>query len=358
MSEIIEPRTARETADALADANARERLVAPRGGGSKLDWGNAGARADVVLSTASMNRVVEHAWADMTVTVEAGCTVATLQQTLAEHGQRLAIDVLWPERATIGGILATNDSGVLRLRFGSLRDLVIGMTVALPDGTLAMSGGKVVKNVAGYDLPKLMTGALGTLGVITQAVFRLHPIPHHTRTLTAQLPNAEAAQKLMIAIQDSQLAHSALQFRTDASSVDVLLEGTEAGIQAQQATLATMAAFTEGSATSWNARQELWPAETIAKISVLPSQIAETLQQLNPTRAVMQATGIGHVTLTGDPAAARRIVEAKGGSLVLLTPSSIDAWGNPGDALPVMRAVKQQFDPNAILNRGRYVGGL
>ncbi len=358
MSEIVEPKTAREVADKLADANARGRLVSPRGGGSKLDWGNPPARTDVVVSTAALNRVVEHAWADMTVTVEAGCTVARLQETLAQHGQRLAIDVLWPERATIGGILATNDSGVLRLRFGSLRDLVIGMTVALPDGTLAMSGGKVVKNVAGYDLPKLMTGALGTLGVITQAVFRLHPIPHHTRTLTAQLPNAEAAQKLMIAIQDSQLAHSALQFRTDASSVDVLLEGTEAGIQAQQATLATMAAFTEGSATSWNARQELWPAETIAKISVLPSQIAETLQQLNPTRAVMQATGIGHVTLTGDPAAARHIVEVKGGSLVLLTPSSIDAWGNPGDALPVMRAVKQQFDPNAILNRGRYVGGL
>lgn len=358
MSEIIEPKSAREVADALADANARGRLVAPRGGGSKMEWGNPPARTDVVLSTAGLNRIIEHAWADMTVTVEAGCTVAHLQETLAQHGQRLAIDVLWPERATVGGILATNDSGALRLRFGSLRDLIIGMTVALPDGTIAMSGGKVVKNVAGYDLPKLMTGALGTLGVITQAVFRLHPIPHHAHTLTAQLPTAEAAQALMLAIQDSQLAHGALQFRTEAGSVDVLLEGTEAGIQSQESALQKMAPFTEGSASMWNARQELWPSAAIAKVSVLPSQIAETLKQLNPTRAVVQANGIGYATLSGDPAAARRIVEAKGGSLVLLTPSSLDAWGTPGDTLPLMRAVKQQFDPSAILNRGRFVGGL
>lgn len=359
MSEIIEPRTARETADALAESNARGRLVAPKGGGSKMAWGNPPARADVVLSTAAMNRVVEHAWADMTVTVEAGCSVAHLQDTLAQHGQRLAIDVLWPERATIGGILATNESGALRLRFGSLRDLIIGCTIALPDGTVALSGGKVVKNVAGYDLPKLMTGALGTLGVITQAVFRLHPIPHHTKTLTAVLPTIEAAQALMLAIQDSQLAHSALQLRTAAGSVDVLLEGTEAGIQAQESTLRNMAPFADGVSSVWSARQGLFTEDAVvAKISVLPSQIADTLKQLNPAKAVVQATGVGCVTLTGEPAAARQIVESKGGSLVFLTPTYIDAWGNPGDTLPLMRAVKQQFDPNAILNRGRYVGGL
>jgi glycolate oxidase FAD binding subunit len=304
--------------------------------------------------------VVEHAWGDMTVTVEAGCTVASLQQTLAEHGQRLAIDVLWPERATIGGILATNDSGALRLRFGSLRDLIIGCTVALPDGTVAVSGGKVVKNVAGYDLPKLMTGALGTLGVITQAVFRLHPIPHYTRTLTAKLESPAAAQGLMLAIQDSQLAHSALQYRAEAGMVDVLLEGTEAGIAAQQAALSKMSGFSEGSAEVWNARQDLWAVDAgaIVKFSVLPSQIAETLTQLRPQHAVVQATGIGFAQCAGDLTALRQTVEAKGGSLIVLTPAAIDAWGNPGNAFPVMRAVKQQFDPNAILNRGRYVGGI
>src|ERR1035441_10092832 len=129
-------------------------------------------------------RPEEVAGGDMTATVEAGCTFQQLQQTLAEHGQRLALDPLWPDQATIGGILATNESGPLRIRFGSLRDLVIGITLALPDGTLAKSGGKVVKNVAGYDLPKLATGSLGTLGIITQAIFRLHPVPRESRTLS------------------------------------------------------------------------------------------------------------------------------------------------------------------------------
>jgi glycolate oxidase FAD binding subunit len=158
--------------------------VIPRGGATKMDWGNPPRSGELMLSTRRLNRVVEHAWGDMTATVEAGCTLQQLQQTLAEHGQRLALDPLWPEQATIGGILATNDSGPLRIRFGSLRDLIIGITLALPDGTLAKSGGKVVKNVAGYDLPKLATGSLGTLGIITQAIFRLHPVPRESRTLS------------------------------------------------------------------------------------------------------------------------------------------------------------------------------
>ncbi len=349
MSEIVQPDSPQAVAKALAEASAAKRLVAPRGGGTKTDWGNPGARTDVVLSTANLNRVIEHAWADMTVTVESGCTVANLQATLAQHGQRLAIDPLWPKRATIGGIVATNDSGALRLRFGSLRDLIIGMTVALPDGTLAMSGGKVVKNVAGYDLSKLMTGALGTLGVITQAIFRLHPLPLRARTLSAKVASMETAQALMLKIQDSQLAHSALQVRTDSLDVDILLEGTEAGILAQQQQLPE---FQESSPDVWLARQNLWPAgdAAIVKFSVLPSQIADAMKRLKPERAVVQATGIGYARL----ASPRRDLE----SMTILTPSALEAWGNPGDALPLMRAVKQQFDPGAILNRGRYVGGI
>src|SRR5258707_5746105 len=133
---------------------------------------------------ARLNQVIEHAWADLTVSVDAGCTFQQLQNTLAQHGQHIAVDPLWPERATVAGMLSTNDSGTLRIRYGALRDLIIGVTIALPDGTLASSGGKVVKNVAGYDLPKLVTGALGTLGVITRAIFRLHPLPHNVRSFT------------------------------------------------------------------------------------------------------------------------------------------------------------------------------
>src|SRR6202140_4762214 len=242
---VAEPNDEQQLAAALSLANEAGIAVIPRGGATKLDWGNPPKKADLILSTARLNRIVEHAWADLTVTVEAGCTLQSLQKTLAQHGQRLAFDGLWPERATIGGVLATNDSGALRLRFGALRDLIIGVTIALPDGTLASSGGKVVKNVAGYDLPKLVTGAFGTLGVITRAVFRLHPLPRATRTISCLARDVSEAQRFLLAIQDSKLAHSALQVRCVAGAppqVDILFEGVEAGLAAQEAQLRNLAA--------------------------------------------------------------------------------------------------------------------
>src|SRR5436190_17022210 len=196
---VIEPGAERELAEILRLSNEAGLAVIPRGNGTKLGWGNPPTSADLILSTTRLNEIIEHAWADLTVTVEAGCTIQRLQETLAQHGQRLALDPLWPEKATIGGVLSANDSGALRLRFGGLRDLIIGTTIALADGTLARSGGKVVKNVAGYDLSKLVTGAFGTLGVITSATFRLHPTPQIARTLSAALPDVDAAQKLVLA---------------------------------------------------------------------------------------------------------------------------------------------------------------
>src|SRR5215467_4311424 len=260
---VVSPGTENELAAVLGLANEASLAVIPRGGATKLSLGNPPSRADVVLSTARTNRLLEHAWSDLTVTVEAGCAIQSLQQILAQHGQRLALDPLWPEKATVGGILSTNDSGALRLRLGSLRDLIIGVTIALPDGTLASSGGKVVKNVAGYDLPKLITGAFGTLGVITRAVFRLHPLPSNTRSFSISTANAEDARKLVLDIQDSKLAHVALQshFSGDARpSIEILFEGTEAGLDAQAIRLHTLcgvAQISEASPTVWKARQEL-----------------------------------------------------------------------------------------------------
>ncbi len=261
---VIEPGTASEIAEILRLSNGAGLAVIPRGGGTKLGWGNPPSRADLILSTARMAEIIEHAWADLTVSVEAGCTVQRLQETLAQHGQRLALDPLWPERATIGGVLSSNDSGTLRLRFGALRDLIIGVTIALPDGTLASSGGKVVKNVAGYDLPKLVTGALGTLGVITRAVFRLHPLPRKARAFSISSSNAGEAQRLIHAIQDSRLAHTFLQmhFSDESAPVsEILFEGTEAGLAAQEAQLRKLAgpaSISEASTSTWTAREELW----------------------------------------------------------------------------------------------------
>src|SRR5213594_1952335 len=262
---VIVPGAERELAEILRLSNEAGLAVIPRGNGTKLGWGNPPTRADLILSTARMTEIIEHAWADLTVSVQAGCTIQRLQETLSQHGQRLALDPLWPEKATVGGVLSTNDSGALRLRFGALRDLIIGVTVALPDGTLASSGGKVVKNVAGYDLPKLATGAFGTLGVITRAVFRLHPLPQNARSFSIRAKEAEEARHLIHAIQNSKLAHVALQARFEnatAPLVDILFEGTEVGLDAQEAhlkELAETASVTEASPDVWNARQDLWP---------------------------------------------------------------------------------------------------
>src|SRR5262252_4054274 len=358
---ILEPASESQLAAVLHLANGSKLAVIPRGGGTKLGWGNPPSRGDIILSTAGLNKIIEHAWADLTVTVEAGCTIQTLQETLAPHGQRLALDPLWPEKATVGGILSTNDSGALRLRFGALRDLIIGVTIALPDGTLASSGGKVVKNVAGYDLPKLVTGALGTLGVITRAVFRLHPLPLNTRSFTISVGSPDEAQNMVLAIQDSKLAHVALQSHFSAESslaIDILFEGTEAGLIAQASHLRSLCRSTqisEASPTVWKARQELCflsnPEETaIAKISTLPADLARTIELIrraaDPShlmwKLLMYATGLGWLRLEGRSNELHRALttlrpdlEKMGGSLVALhRPAALpafDTWGTPGD---------------------------
>jgi glycolate oxidase FAD binding subunit len=385
---VVEPGTERELAEVLRLSNEAGLAVIPRGSGTKLGWGNPPARADLILSTARLNEIIEHAWADLTVTVEAGCTIQRLQETLAQHGQRLALDPLWPEKATIGGVLSTNDSGALRLRFGALRDLIIGATIALPDGTLASSGGKVVKNVAGYDLPKLVTGALGTLGVITRAVFRLHPLPRSTRSFSIFAANAEEAQGIVLGIQDSKLAHTFLQshFSDDAPPIsDILFEGTEAGLTAQEAQLRELCAtarVSEASTSAWTAREMLWALEApasaaMAKISILAANLARTMKLVEHIanekqlrwKALLYATGIGWLRLEGEAGSLRGALhtlrdelESHGGSVVALhrpeEMPAFDAWGSTGDALPLMKSVKQQLDPRNTLNPGRFVGGI
>ncbi len=351
---LLEPVDKNETAAILRSANESGQAVIPTGGGTKLDWGNPPRKADVLLCMRRQNRVIEHAWADLTVTVEAGCTVAELQSTLAQHGQRLAIDPLWPERATIGGVLSTNDSGALRLGYGSLRDLIIGITLVLADGTIAKSGGKVVKNVAGYDLPKLATGGLGTLGVITRAVFRLHPLPRNTKTLTVATADATSMQRVILAILGAQLAPAAVQARN--GNVDILLEGTLDGIAAQESAIKEFGEVREGSADVWQAREELWGESTIVKFTTLPSRVAAASAFFSSF--VIQATGIGYARFDGDLEKLRSAMEQDGGSVTMLGPTKLDAWGSPGDALPLMRAVKAQFDPKGTLNPGRFVGGI
>jgi glycolate oxidase FAD binding subunit len=382
-----EPANEAEMARVLEYANRAEMLVAPRGGGTKMDWGPAAQAIDLMISSAKFSRVLEYAPGDMTVTVGAGVTITQLQSVLAEHRQRLALDPLWPERATVGGVIATNDSGALRVRYGGVRDLIIGITVVLGAGTIAASGGKVVKNVAGYDLPKLMSGALGTLGIITRAVFRLHPLPQESKTLSFSFLNREKANEFMLSITDSVVVPTGLQMRTGANgnvAVDVRLDGIAAGVAAQAETVCKLAGSVNPSDAGvdvWRAREQLWnsgASASICKLSMLPAQLSSTAEFIREALSdnadwtlVMYSTGLAWLQLDATDCAEiaafvssiRTFLAPTGGTAVVLKAPSmlrqkVDLWGSAGSALPLMKRVKEQFDPRVILNRGRFVGGI
>jgi len=350
--------------------------VAIEGMGSKSLWLDNGPPA-LRLSTRRMNAVLEHTWQDMTCTVQTGRIWKDMQDALAQHGQFVALDPLWPERSTVGGVVGANDSGALRLRYGGLRDLVIGMTVVLADGTIARSGGKVVKNVAGYDLPKLLCGSFGTLALITEMTFRLHSLVSHTVSLTATSPDASLLGDLLLRLLDSHFSTQSLQMRTEGRSyrLDVRLAALPDVLHAQAEALVGVAGNMGicaqiNAAEVWSARETLFQAAESAlvfKATMLPADIGAAMQAMMAMdgSAVAQGNGIlfGRVHCARHDALAnfRATLEGAGGSLVLLQrPPDVvfDRWGRTSGALPLMRAVKQQFDPNGILNCGRFFGGL
>jgi glycolate oxidase FAD binding subunit len=382
----VAPGSAQQISDVLRFANAHGLSVVPAGGGTKRARGNPVA-PEIFLTLARMNTVREHAWQDLTCTVEAGCTWDAMQSALARHGQTVALDPLWPDRATVGGIVATNDSGALRLRYGGLRDLIIGMTIVLADGTIAKTGGKVVKNVAGYDLHKLMTGSFGTLGVITEVNFRLHPVEQHVRSFTVTAPDpAQLAQPLRELLH-AQLAISAAQLRLAGydCALDIRICTRPECLDAQAAQLRDLfggLAITEASESVWHARRQLFASAdaTIVKASMLPSEICAVALDFMQSAAavdvslVAQATGLATIAFsaprTNGASPIRGAVERlrtrlrpSGGSAVVLQMGEVsgeapDIWDCTSDALPLMREIKHRFDPNRVLSPGRFVGGI
>jgi glycolate oxidase FAD binding subunit len=381
---IVAPANEREIAEILRFANASELIVAPTGGGTKLGWGNPVAPS-IWLSLKRINAFRTHAWQDMTCTVEAGCTWAAMQAELTRHGQTVALDPIWPERATVGGIVAANDSGALRLKYGGLRDLIIGMTIVLADGTVAKSGGKVVKNVAGYDLHKLMTGSFGTLGVIAEINFRLHPREEHARTWTAVVPNLTLVDAPLRALLDSQMTPSSVQLRSSKRecALDIRIAGLPECLDEYAARMENIfgqIAVSESGESVWQARQQLFDENdaVVLKVSLLPAQISPVtldLQQWAATdginiATVAQATGLMIVAVKSSPDAAIAIIarlrarlRSSGGSVVALKISdamrdSLDVWDCNSDALPLMHEIKRRFDSKRILNPGRFVGRI
>jgi glycolate oxidase FAD binding subunit len=371
----VAPADAQQTAELLRFADEHDLAVSIEGSGSKSTWLNP-APADIRLRTLRMNTVREHTWQDMTCTVEAGCNWQAMQAALAEHGQRVALDPLWPERATVGGVVGANDSGSLRLRYGGLRDLVIGMQVVLADGTIARSGGKVVKNVAGYDLPKLMCGSFGTLALITEVTFRLHAITRHTSTIIATASSAEPLNKLLLRLLDSHFSTQSMQLRTNGTvfALDVRLAALPDVLSTQQDGLIgiaeSMGLKAEASLEDvWAAREHLFTgASMVMKATLLPSAIGLTMQTIHDLggSGVAQATGILTASLPGNVSLEkltqlRSQLEAAGGSLTILEAveaNAFERWGTLPSSFPMMQAVKQHFDPKRTLNRGRFLGGL
>lgn len=395
---IIEtPRDADDLARLLKKYSDEQCAIIPRGGETMLDLGAPLQRADIVLSLEKLNRVIDYQPANLTVRAEAGITLEALNRTLAQHGQFLPLDPPFPDRATIGGILATNASGPLRVHYGAARDLLIGIRVALADGQIAKGGGQVVKNVAGYDLPKLFIGSLGTLGVIVEATFKLAPLPKTAATVFASFENLDDVCNVATKILQSRLLPNGLEILNRSASLSLGLGdgfalvarfgGVASAVERQARDVEKWSRDNGSLATTilgddmplWaRLRDFIFEKETVAKIGVLPTQIGEIGAETErlaqehgiASSFIAHAIGILFVALEGDLdhitnllTALRKSVIAKNGHLTIQRApralrERVEVWGPMQSDFGVMQKLKKEFDPNGILNPGRFVGNL
>jgi len=385
------PESEEAVATALASAAKLGAAVAPRGAGTKLGVGAPPKRLDLVLCTTRLHKVIEYEPADLTVTVQAGALLTDLQALLAEHGQMLPLDPPFAAAATLGGIVATNSMGPRRLAYGSVRDHVLGMRVALPDGRLIRSGGRVVKNVAGYDMNKLFIGSLGTLGVICEITFKVRPQTPARQTLLAGFASPAAALGCAEVLLASELTPCAVVVLGEAVAARLGVPGP-----------VTLAVGLEESATNVHlqtdrVRQEVgqaggqvaepllgdaeaafWHGVTnYADISgaTLVCKVNTTLVGLatefgrSAANAIAYA-GSGQVYLFSSAADADALARtatawlspAVGTAVIERAPVQVrrrlPVWGDPGAGWPLMANLKHSFDPSGVMNPGRFIGGL
>jgi glycolate oxidase FAD binding subunit len=283
---VSEPASVEEAASLLARAAREERRVS-------IEMLSSHPPCDVVLATRRLDRVLEHEAGDLTVTVEAGIRLSALNERLAEAGQMLALDP--PGDPTVGACLAGNFSGPRRHRYGAPRDLVLGVTVVLPDGTIASSGGKVVKNVAGYDLSKLLCGSRGTLGLIARASLRLHPLPRAQQTLVVPVAGVDDAYRLAQLVHRSALVPSAVDlfWQGAGSRLALLFEGSERAVAAQLEAGRELLGGREVNATIWDESRNA-QARSLGRISFPPRGLAQTLA-LFPEALVRPGIGSAYV---------------------------------------------------------------
>lgn len=378
---LARPASTAELAEVMAAACHDDAAVVVRGGGTRLGWGGPPSRLDLLVDTGGLARVVEYTPDDLVVVVEAGLTLGELDSVLAEHGQRLALDPPWPG-ATVGGVIATNAAGPLRLGYGGVRDLLIGVTLVRADGAVAHAGGKVVKNVAGYDLGRLLVGSYGTLGVIAQAALRLHPRPESVAYACAPVEEPARLAGCVLELLRSQLDPVALELDQPVAGgpgwVGVQLEGAAAGARAQRVR-ELLGAGAEVSPTPppWWGRPPFGPGEVGLLLLFPPASLVAVLAELEAAgrawgcqvalngsvgSGVLLGGGAAGDDLAGFLAQARPALARHGARVVVAqappeVAGAVDLWGEvPG--LGLMRRVKDQFDPGHLLAPGRFVGGI
>ncbi len=396
---VVRPSDAEQIGAVLRVCGELGAAVVPRGGGTAMEVGHPPRAADVILLTDRLARVVDYDHSNLTVTVQAGATLDTLGRTLADHRQFLPLDPPRAEAATVAGTAAVSLDGPRRLRYGGVRDLVIGVRVIQADGVAIRWGGKTVKNVAGYDMCKLFVGSLGTLGVITELTLKLLPLPETTRTLVCATGDASGAAALAMKVLASSLLPAAVSIvnapaaaaiggaamMCASGGVLVQVDGFETAVDrhvrditawAAQAGAEVQLVDGEAEAALWRAARDFgWDGDAIAVRVVTPpacvsALLAELRLLLPPSAGVLShaGTGVTWIRLDGGSLSGnllpkvRDLVGRHGGHLLVArAPLAFKAdgvWFPLPEALPVMRALKQAFDPGHILNPGRFVAGL
>jgi glycolate oxidase FAD binding subunit len=360
-----------ELASIVRDLYAANRTFAFVGGGTDLEYGNVPQPLDAVIRTTALDRVIEYAPEDQTITVEGGMRLAALDAVLAQHDQIFPVDVGDRQNATVGGAIATNAFGPRRHRYGSIKDLIVGVEIVRPDGVVARGGGKVVKNVAGFDLPKLMVGSLGTLGAIVSATVRVFPKPADTRTLL--VPAAAGEALLAACLDDPSLDPVAVVHHPALGGVAFTFAGPPAAVDEQAARLADIAAehgaacdALDGDALGRCAAAEsavrcsgVWrwtTATSIVRASALAPPEATAVAIGYPTLGIVMGSADEHPAI--EAFALARDATTVFRAMPQRVRDRIGTWGSPPPSFPLMRALKSNFDPKLRCNPGRFIGGL
>jgi glycolate oxidase FAD binding subunit len=388
---VCSPREPEQVAAAIRTCAEADATLIPWGGGTAMALGNPPRRAEVILSTVRLNRLIDHDHANLTVTAGSGLVLSALQTALLSHTQFVAIDPPYPDRSTIGGIVAANLNGPRRSYYGSVRDLVIGMKVVLGSGAQIKAGGKVVKNVAGYDMSKLFIGSLGTLGIITELTVRVSPIPEQSATALG-LGTLQQVLQLAENLAPSKLLPSAVVLRNDPGGQNwqlaVCFEGFQQSVQRQLRDLELMAQTFgipmephrgQDEIQIWQPIQDfpLQSDRVIYRVTVPRASVAKVLEAAQGSRfaalnaAVSADLSTGTIWIATTPTKTAAVdfasliawaEQERGHAVLFRAPPELKAgvavWGPSPPTLSLMREIKQQFDPKGTLNLGRFVGGL